>query len=345
MSRLARARALLRQSLGRSRPAGKAGAREPSCDAMRRLISPYLDGELVGEDRADFEAHVRGCDACRALARAGALGGAGRAGVAAALRGARPRCASAWAARAPRRPCRRRVRVAAGRGARSAAARRRGVARRRSRSPPPRCCARRVAPAPRAGRGFASLAVDTHLRYARGQLPLEVRSERARPRSRASSTVACRSTSRCPTTRWSRASRSPIGCEGGRLVAFEGDYAAYVAYRMDERPISLLVDVGRAVTPGGRRGGDVGRPDVPHRVGRRAQGHHLERQGADVRAGLGPRGRPAAVRAWSATARPRSGARSRGSEPEPFEEAHHEACSFSHCCWPAASCPPRWILR
>ena len=41
---------------------------------------------------------------------------------------------------------------------------------------------------------------------------------------------------------------------GGRLVAFDGDYAAYVAYRMDGRPISLLVTAADRVRP---EGGEV----------------------------------------------------------------------------------------
>ena len=36
-----------------------------TCDGARRLISPYLDGELVGEDRTAFQAHVDFCPACR----------------------------------------------------------------------------------------------------------------------------------------------------------------------------------------------------------------------------------------------------------------------------------------
>ena len=39
--------------------------------------------------------------------------------------------------------------------------------------------------------------------------------------------------------------------EGGRLVSFRNDYAAYVAYRMDEQPISLLVTSASSVTPEG----------------------------------------------------------------------------------------------
>jgi hypothetical protein len=40
--------------------------------------------------------------------------------------------------------------------------------------------------------------------------------------------------------------------EGGRLVSLEGDYAAYVAYRMEDRPISPLVASAATVAPSGR---------------------------------------------------------------------------------------------
>jgi hypothetical protein len=43
----------------------------------------------------------------------------------------------------------------------------------------------------------------------------------------------------------------PYRLVGGRLVAFDGDYAAYVAYHMDERPISLLVTAAERVRPEG----------------------------------------------------------------------------------------------
>jgi hypothetical protein len=40
--------------------------------------------------------------------------------------------------------------------------------------------------------------------------------------------------------------------EGGRLVGLAGDYAAYVAYDMDSRPISLIVAPADRVQPAGR---------------------------------------------------------------------------------------------
>jgi len=39
--------------------------------------------------------------------------------------------------------------------------------------------------------------------------------------------------------------------EGARLVSYENNYAAYVAYRMQKRPISLLVTSEQIVPPSG----------------------------------------------------------------------------------------------
>ena len=46
----------------------------------------------------------------------------------------------------------------------------------------------------------------------------------------------------------------PYHLEGGRLVSFQRDYAAYVAYRMGDEPVSLLVTSSGAVRP---RGGEI----------------------------------------------------------------------------------------
>ena len=45
--------------------------------------------------------------------------------------------------------------------------------------------------------------------------------------------------------------QKPYQLSGGRLISFRGDYAAYVAYRMEDRPISLLVTSGALVQPSG----------------------------------------------------------------------------------------------
>ena len=39
--------------------------------------------------------------------------------------------------------------------------------------------------------------------------------------------------------------------EGGRVVRFKNDYAAYVSYQMDRQPISLLVTSDSVAAPGG----------------------------------------------------------------------------------------------
>lgn len=35
------------------------------CETFARYVDLYLDGELVGEDKVDVEAHLRACEACR----------------------------------------------------------------------------------------------------------------------------------------------------------------------------------------------------------------------------------------------------------------------------------------
>lgn len=40
------------------------------CDALSRYLDLYLDGELALEERAEVEAHVRGCGACREVVTA-----------------------------------------------------------------------------------------------------------------------------------------------------------------------------------------------------------------------------------------------------------------------------------
>jgi anti-sigma factor RsiW len=97
---------------------------------------------------------------------------------------------------------------------------------------------------------LVSLGVDTHLRHASGQLPLEVRSDR--PQDVAgwfAGRVPFHLT--LPDYPVGSGERKPYALVGGRLVAFSGDYAAYVAYRMQDRPISLLVTSSPAARPAG----------------------------------------------------------------------------------------------
>jgi anti-sigma factor RsiW len=210
-----------------------------NCEGFRSLVTAYVDGELTGEERATFEAHVRECEACaRSLAD--------ERRVVAAVGGALPLYDVPPALRArvgelavgdPKR----RVRglwpaVAAGLAAALVAA--------------VLWLPRPAGEAPRSASAFASLTADTHLRYSRGQLPLEVASDRPE-------VVSQWFEGRVPFHL--KLPEYPVGpgeekfyrLEGGRLVSFHDDYAAYVAYRMEGEPISLLVTSASRVRPEG----------------------------------------------------------------------------------------------
>ena len=203
------------------------------CAAARAVLLSWLDGELVGDDRDVLEGHLRTCPSCRAHAD-------DEARLNDVVRSAVP-CVPAPDALRERisvaltPPSRRRWWGAVA----AAAVLVVGAAAWNLPRPAP--------PAP----DLARLAADTHLRYGRGQLPLEVRSAQAGEVSR-----------------WFRgrvpfdlvlpdhpATESrPYVLEGGRLVALGDDYAAYVAYRLDDTPVSLLVTSTDHARP---LGGDV----------------------------------------------------------------------------------------
>ena len=220
-----------------------------SCDAARRLVSPYLDGELVGEDRAAFSAHVEHCASCRrVLADEEAVIDAVRRTI------DRPQASESLRARIEAgfdRERGRRLRrdwiaaaVAAlllvGMGI-AGAWRIKAVD-----GPVP-------VPRPDASDDLAALTADTHLRYTRGQLPLEVDSSRPDVVSgffagRVPFHLAL------PDYPVGPGESKPYRLLGGRLVSFRNDYAAYVAYRLGDRPISLLVTSAGLAQP---RGGDT----------------------------------------------------------------------------------------
>lgn len=214
------------------------------CDSFRRLISPFLDGELVGEDRAAFEEHVASCGSCRAsLAEEQAVVAAVKdvlplyeapdrlretvTGLLSAPPVARIPWMSALAAGLATA-----VLSGAVWFARSPAA---------------------VPGDPEPASEFASLAARTHLRYTQGRLPLEVSSDRADEVSRwFDGRVPFRLA--LPDYPVGPGKRKAYQLAGGRLVSFKNDSAAFVAYRMDDRPISLLISSASLVRPAG---GDV----------------------------------------------------------------------------------------
>lgn len=216
-----------------------------ACDVGARLLCAYVDDELVGEERRAFESHLGSCPACRnELQRERELVRDIRAGFAECRapealhasiarlalgaprpRSARPR-AALWAAAAL-------VPLVLGLFWLRGGARAFGTP---SGDTP--------------GVEFVAQATDAHLRVTRGQLPLEVQS--ARPDE-----VARWFEGRVPFhlalpehPRGSGLTR----LVGGRLVAFRGDYAAYLTYRQEgDRPVSLLVASATQVQPTGGR--------------------------------------------------------------------------------------------
>src|SRR5260370_22431106 len=87
---------------------------------------------------------------------------------------------------------------------------------------------------------FAMLAADTHQRHILGQLPLELVSEVP---EQISNWFACKVpfTVKLPNYQESSGQEKTYQLEGVRLVGYRNDYAAYVAYQMRTRPISLAV--------------------------------------------------------------------------------------------------------
>jgi mycothiol system anti-sigma-R factor len=99
---------------------------------------------------------------------------------------------------------------------------------------------------------FARMAVDTHQRHLRGQLPLEISSDSPQAVSRwFAGKVPFRV--ELPNYQESSGQEKLYQIEGARLVGFRNDYAAYVAYQMRRRPISLVVTSASAAVP---RGGE-----------------------------------------------------------------------------------------
>lgn len=97
---------------------------------------------------------------------------------------------------------------------------------------------------------FALMAAETHLRRTRGQLPLEV--ETAAPQ-RISDWFANKVnfSVKLPNYQEISGQEKLYTLEGARLVGYKDDYAAYVAYRMKERPISLVITSDSVAKPSG----------------------------------------------------------------------------------------------
>ena len=215
------------------------------CDDIRRRLTLYLDDELQGAERATVEAHVSECESCAAIfgreleflntfRKSGKLYVAPpelRAKVQESLRPPRysriSRSRISWIAAAAAVLLVLLLPVVVWRGVKKANQPEKG----------PAC-------------SFALMAAETHLRHVRGQLPLEV--ETASPQEISSWFVNKVNFSvKLPNYQESSGQEKLYVLEGARLVNFKTDYAAYVAYQMKERPISLVITSASAVEPTG----------------------------------------------------------------------------------------------
>jgi anti-sigma factor RsiW len=97
---------------------------------------------------------------------------------------------------------------------------------------------------------FVDMAVKSHLRYVEGQLPLEIHSD-SPERISAWFVGKLRFNLKLPDYPHRLAEPKPYQVEGARLVGFKEDYAAYVVYRLNGHPISLLVTSDSMAKPAG----------------------------------------------------------------------------------------------
>lgn len=97
---------------------------------------------------------------------------------------------------------------------------------------------------------FAQMAVDTHVRRVRGQLPLEINSHSP---AEISAWFAGKVSFSLKLPNYQEASGQVrlYNLEGARLVGFRNDYAALVAYDMDKHPITLVVTANGVAMPSG----------------------------------------------------------------------------------------------
>jgi anti-sigma factor RsiW len=97
---------------------------------------------------------------------------------------------------------------------------------------------------------FALMAADTHLRHTRGQLPLEIATSGPEQISDWFANKVQFSV-KLPNYQDTSGQEKLYKLEGARLVGYKDDYAAYVAYQMRTRPISLVITSDAIAQPSG----------------------------------------------------------------------------------------------
>jgi anti-sigma factor RsiW len=202
-------------------------------------ISLYLDDELQNGERLAVETHVKSCPDCRAALDA-------ERELVSAIRGARP----VYTAPASLQANVAQLVQSSGRRTKLGSSR-----------PLIAACALLLLAvggfwlgAPKSFEedrsSFVTMAVNNHVRYLKGQLPLEVFSESP---EKISTWFAGKLgfNLKLPDYPTGPDEPKPYHVEGGRLVGFKEDYAAYIVYRLKGHPISLVVTSDAVARPSG----------------------------------------------------------------------------------------------
>lgn len=218
------------------------------CDDIRGRLTLYLDNELQGDERATVEAHLSECETCAALfarelnfleavRKSGPLHQASP-----ELRDKVRQILSVPGAEQVRVPGRRRfnwiVATAAGLLVLLLPVLVWYVV-------------RQTDPATSGPSSFALKAAETHLRHVRGELPLEIVESDDPQRISAWFANKVKFSVQLPNYQESSGQEKLYTLEGARLVGYQNDDAAYVAYRMKDRQISLLITSESVAKPSG----------------------------------------------------------------------------------------------
>jgi anti-sigma factor RsiW len=218
-----------------------------NCENIRERLTLYLDNELQGDERALVEAHVESCDSCASFVEKELT-------FLNTIRKSGPLHVASPELKA-------KVSEIVG-GAKEPLVRERS---RRLRWMLPAAAALLVLllpvvvwrivrdgdhPENGAPSAFALKAAESHLKHIRGQLPLEITSSRPEDISEWFENKVNFHV-KLPSYQESSGQEILYKLEGGRLVNFQNDYAAYVSYHMKDRPISLVITSELLAQPSG----------------------------------------------------------------------------------------------
>ena len=219
-----------------------------NCENIRERLTLYLDNELQGDDRAAVEAHVESCSSCAALVEK-ELTFLNAVRNSAPLYVASPELKTKVSEILD--------------GSKQPAVRERSRGRLKWVLPVAAALLVLLLPVviwrvvrqeahPKNGvpSGFATMAAEHHLRHIRRQLPLEIESSDAQRISNWFENKV-NFTVKLPSYQETSGQDILYKLEGARLVGYQNDYAAYVSYRMVDRPISLVITSEAVAKPSG----------------------------------------------------------------------------------------------